>query len=159
MERFDIDIGASMVAQMVKNLPAIKDTQVQPLGQEDPLKKRMATYSSILAWRIPWLGIINAKALTQPLNSPKKFQSILRRLEVKHDFWWAKTSFMKFRNGLVSSDSLVPSQAYPPWSFPIVPTVISLLLTNLTTAVRTSIFFSKIYLNSFTFFEWHRNCY
>ena len=40
---------ASMVAQMVKNLPAMQETQVQSLGQEDPLKKEMATHSSILA--------------------------------------------------------------------------------------------------------------
>ena len=43
----------SLVAQMVKNLPAMQDTQVQFLGQEDPLEKGMATYSSILVWRIP----------------------------------------------------------------------------------------------------------
>ena len=42
------------VAQMVKNLPAMQETQVQSLGQEDPLDKRMATHSNILAWRIPW---------------------------------------------------------------------------------------------------------
>ena len=40
---------------MVKNLPAIQETQVQSLGREDPLEKEMATYSSILAWRIPWI--------------------------------------------------------------------------------------------------------
>ena len=39
---------------MVKDLPAVQGTQVQSLGQEDPLEKRMATYSRILAWRIPW---------------------------------------------------------------------------------------------------------
>ena len=39
---------------MVKNPPAMKETQVQPLGWEDPLEKDMATHSSILAWRIPW---------------------------------------------------------------------------------------------------------
>ena len=39
---------------MVKNLPAMQESQVQPLGQEDPLEKGMATHSSILAWRIPW---------------------------------------------------------------------------------------------------------
>ena len=39
---------------MVKNPPAMPETQVQPLGQEDPLGKEMATHSSILAWRIPW---------------------------------------------------------------------------------------------------------
>ena len=46
--------GASLVAQTVKNLPVMQETQVQSLGQEDPLEKRMATHSSILAWRIPW---------------------------------------------------------------------------------------------------------
>ena len=42
------------VAQMVKNLPATQETQVQSLGQEDPLEKGMALHSSILAWRILW---------------------------------------------------------------------------------------------------------
>ena len=42
------------IAQMVKNLPAVQETQVRSLGQEDPLEKEMATHSSILAWRIPW---------------------------------------------------------------------------------------------------------
>ena len=39
---------------MVKNLPAVLETQVRSLGVEDPLEKGMATHSSILAWRIPW---------------------------------------------------------------------------------------------------------
>jgi len=42
------------VAQMIKNLPAMLETQVRSLGWEDPLEKGMATHSSILAWRIPW---------------------------------------------------------------------------------------------------------
>ena len=42
------------MAQMVKNLPAIQETQVRSLGQEDVMEKGMATYSSILAWNIPW---------------------------------------------------------------------------------------------------------
>ena len=46
--------GASLVAQMVKNLPEMQETQVWSLGQEDPLEKGMATHSSILAWRVPW---------------------------------------------------------------------------------------------------------
>ena len=41
------------MTQMVKNLPAVQETRVQSLGQEDPLEKGMASYSSILAWRIP----------------------------------------------------------------------------------------------------------
>ena len=42
------------MAQMVKNLPAIWETQVRSLSQEDPLEKGMATHSSVPAWRIPW---------------------------------------------------------------------------------------------------------
>ena len=45
--------GASLVAQMIKNLPSMQDTWVQSLDQEDSLEKGMATYSSILVWRIP----------------------------------------------------------------------------------------------------------
>ena len=45
---------ASLVAQTVKNLPAVQETQVRSLGQEDPLEKVLASHSSILAWRIPW---------------------------------------------------------------------------------------------------------
>jgi len=44
---------ASLVAQMVKNLPAMRETGVQSLGWEDPLEKGVETHSSILAWRIP----------------------------------------------------------------------------------------------------------
>ena len=44
----------SLVAQMVKNLPAMKETQVRSLGREDPLEEGMATHTSILARRIPW---------------------------------------------------------------------------------------------------------
>ena len=47
-------VGASLVAQMVKNLPVMLENQVQSLDQEDSLEKGMATHSSILAWRIPW---------------------------------------------------------------------------------------------------------
>ena len=46
-------IQASLVAQTIKNLPAVQETWVQSLGWEDPLEEVMATHSSILAWRIP----------------------------------------------------------------------------------------------------------
>ena len=55
MQAGSLPLGASLMAQMVKNLPAMQETQVQSLGQEDPLQKEMATHSSILAWRIPWI--------------------------------------------------------------------------------------------------------
>ena len=48
-------LGASLVAQRIKRLPAMQETQVQSPGWEDPLEKEMATHSSILAWRIPWI--------------------------------------------------------------------------------------------------------
>ena len=65
-------VGASLVAQLVKNLPAMQETQVQSLGQEDPLEKGMVTHSSILAWRIPWM------------EEPGRLQS-MRSQRVRHD--------------------------------------------------------------------------
>ena len=62
----------SLVAQTVKSLPAVRETQVQPLGQEDSLEKAMATYSSILAWKIPWT------------KEPGRLQS-LGSQKVRHD--------------------------------------------------------------------------
>ena len=46
---------ASLVAQMVKSLPAMQETRVRSLGETDPLKEGMVTHSSILVWRIPWI--------------------------------------------------------------------------------------------------------
>ena len=48
------NIWASLVAQLVKNPPAMRETSVRSLGREDPREKEMATHSSILAWKIPW---------------------------------------------------------------------------------------------------------
>jgi len=45
---------ASLIAQMVKNLPVMQETSIRSLGQDDPLEKGMAAHSNILAWRIPW---------------------------------------------------------------------------------------------------------
>ena len=45
----------SLVAQMAKHLPTMQETQVRFLGQEDPLEKEMATHSSTLVWKIPWM--------------------------------------------------------------------------------------------------------
>ena len=66
-------VGASLVAQLVKNLPAMQETQVQSLGHEDPLEKGMVTHSSILAWRIPWM------------EEPGRLQS-MRSQRVRHDW-------------------------------------------------------------------------
>ena len=52
--KFELRCRASLVAQMVKNLPAVWEMWVPSLGQEDPLEEGMETHSSIFAWRIPW---------------------------------------------------------------------------------------------------------
>ena len=65
-------MGTSLVAQMVKRLPAMQETRVQSLGWEDLLEKEMATHSSILAWKIPWM------------EEPGRLQS-MGSLRVGHD--------------------------------------------------------------------------
>ena len=52
-------LEASLLVQLVKNLPAIQETPVQFLGQENPLEKGTATHSCILAWRIPWTCVVH----------------------------------------------------------------------------------------------------
>jgi len=54
MEYYSAIKKSCLMVQMLKSLPAMHATQVQSLGQEDPLEKGMLTHSSILAWRIPW---------------------------------------------------------------------------------------------------------
>ena len=63
-------VRASLVAQRVKNLPAMQENQVQSLGWEDPLEEGMATHSSILAWRLPmdsgaWQAVVHGVAKSQ----------------------------------------------------------------------------------------------
>ena len=65
-------MGASLVAQMVKCLPIMRKTRVQSLGREDLLEKEMATHSSILTWKIPWM------------EEPGRLQS-MRSQRVGHD--------------------------------------------------------------------------
>ena len=62
----------SKVAQRLKRLPPMPETQVRSLGREDPLEKEMAIHSSILAWRIPWM------------EKPRRLQST-RSQRVRHD--------------------------------------------------------------------------
>ena len=61
INRYTLLYMASLIAQLVKNPPAMQETTVQSLGQEDPSEKGKATHSSMLAWRIPWV----AKSRTQ----------------------------------------------------------------------------------------------
>ena len=75
IERPLIELIIKLVAQMAKNLPAVKETRVQSLGWEDHLEKEMATHSSILAWEIPWT------------EEPGRLQSMgLKRVRYDSDF-------------------------------------------------------------------------
>ena len=64
---------ASLLAQTVKNLCAMRETQVRSLGQEDLLKKEMAPHSSILAWKIPWM------------EEPRGLQSLVSERRARHN--------------------------------------------------------------------------
>ena len=78
---------SSLVSQMVKNLPAIWETWVQSLGQEDPLGKEMETHSNILAWRIPWAlqSMGSQRVGNNWVTNTFTFNS--------HDIWFIKNSF------------------------------------------------------------------
>ena len=80
--------GASLVAQRLKHLPAMWETWVRSLGWEDPLEKEMATHSSILAWRIPWMeepgGLQSARSQRVVHNwATSLTQSLERRQHIK----------------------------------------------------------------------------
>ena len=65
---------------MVKNLPAMQETQVQPLGWDDSLEKEMATHSSILAWRFPWteeLGRLQFMGSQKQLDTTERLTHIV----------------------------------------------------------------------------------
>ena len=77
----------SQVAQWQKNPPAKQETQVQCLGQEDPLEMEMATYSSILAWEIPWTerpGGLQSVGL-QRWNRTEQLNSSNKRYTLKYE--------------------------------------------------------------------------
>ena len=65
------NLWASLVAQMVKRLPTMRETWVQSLGREDPLEKEMATHSSILAWKIPWTEDAGSRKRPQSMGSQR----------------------------------------------------------------------------------------
>ena len=67
------DLRASLVAQTVKNLSSMQETQAQSLGREDPLEKGVAPHSSILAWRIPWT---EESGRLQSMGSQKELDTI-----------------------------------------------------------------------------------
>ena len=91
-------LGASQVAQLVKNLPAMPETWVQSLVQEYPMQKGMATHTSILTWRISWteepgrLQFMGSQRVrhTLGLHNPDNHDGVITHLEP--DTWNAKSS-------------------------------------------------------------------
>ena len=92
---------ASLVAQMVKRLPTMRETWVRSLGWEDPLEKEMATHSSILAWKIPWTG------------DPGRLQSIQSQ-RARHD--WVTSLHRAFKNSELSCPCLLRWPTCCPWN-------------------------------------------
>jgi len=82
-----------LVAQLVKNPPAIQETQVQSLGGEDPLDKEMATHSSILAWKIPdretWWDIVHG--VTKNWTQLSKQTTVTFFLLISKEYHWCIT--------------------------------------------------------------------
>ena len=89
-----------LVAQTVKNLPAMQETQVRSLGWEDPLEKGMATHSSILAWRIPWTDPGVAKSRTRLRDYCFLFTFFLSQDESWVSGFWLPDSPHPFLPGL-----------------------------------------------------------
>ena len=81
-------LRASLMAQRLKRLPAIWETWVRSLGQEDPLEKEMATHSSILAWRIPWMeepgGLQSMGSQSRTRLSDFTFTHIVLKITYNH---------------------------------------------------------------------------
>ena len=67
---------ASLVAQRVKCLPAMRETQVPSMGREDPLKEEMTTHSSILAWKIPWTEKPGARLQSMDCKESEKTERL-----------------------------------------------------------------------------------
>ena len=92
------------MAQMVKNLPAVQETWVRSLGQEDPLEEGMATHSSTLAWRIPWT---EEPVGLQSMGSQKS-QTRLKRLSTSMCGCEVRPKSIKFQRNF-RPDILLPS--------------------------------------------------
>ena len=76
-------LWASLVAQMVKCMPTIQESRIWSLGQEDPLEKEMATHSSTLAWKIPWMeesGGLQSMGLQRGMTERLHFLSLSKSL-------------------------------------------------------------------------------
>ena len=122
---------AFLVAQRLKRLPAMRETRVWSLGWEDPLEKEMATHSSILAWRIPWMGEPGRLQSTGSQRVGHDWATSLTHfglLEAAHNLWIPATSqsqqewaeFFLHYTTLTSSASLfyISGSLWLPWAYP-----------------------------------------
>ena len=100
LQHFAQRYAENLVAQMVKNLPTVWETQVPPLGQEDPLKKGTAPHSSVLAWRIPWKGSLVGYSPWghKELDTTERLILPLPYREQHHQVW---------SSGMFTSDSVL----------------------------------------------------
>ena len=123
--------GTSLVAQMVKNLPEIQETQVWFLGQEDLLEKGMATHSSILAWRNPWteepggLQSMGSFFITAPLGKPPELSHtslyliLARTLREEEHFQLRILRLLEFTQSChLEASSLAPQSILIPLNYP-----------------------------------------
>ena len=89
------DIRASLVAQMVKNLPVMQENWIRSFGWEDPLQKGKATHSSILAWRIPWAedpgGLQSKATVTGHVIKQIGFQNVVPVYLLSCSLWRIKS--------------------------------------------------------------------
>ena len=104
-----------LVAQTINSLPTIRETWVWSLGRKDPLEKRMATHSSILAWRIPW----TEESGELPSMGSQELDTKEKKIRVRHDWvththtsWWGPSDHSRSLNL-----PYTPSPAQ--WSFPL----------------------------------------
>ena len=101
--------GASLVTQVVKNLPLMQETQIQSLGQEDPLEKEVATHSSFIAWEIPWTeepgGLQSIGSQSRAWLSNFHLTSISGGKTVQHQ--WQLPQSLKESLGTVLSEILI----------------------------------------------------
>ena len=104
---------ASLVAQMVKNLPAVQETQVWSLAQEDPLEKGMTTYFSILAWRIPWR---EEPGGLQSIESQRVGHNWMTNTFTFNEMCWVSFVIAKFLVSYVYSELIFPDKNRKMWS-------------------------------------------
>ena len=135
---FSYSTGASLLAQTVKNPPAMREIWVRFLGQEDPLEKRMATHSSILVWRIPQT---EKPGRLQPMGPQKVRHNWVTNFHLhisyKYKTWWnMNVTIFKFKNSIilfcVSINKHASVDSYPTFSCDSKLTTIIWILRSLT---------------------------